>query len=651
MRRRPVIFVLIAVVEALAPLWTWLQLALFNGLSPIDARAVLAKASLHAVAIALAGGAAGVGLLRYRRWGYGATVFFCTAAAANDALLMAFEPRGPPARLGLMTAASLGALGVLSRPKIRALFRNPRLRWWKAQRRYRTQVAALVEVPDAPPIAGEVIDVSADGAFIAAAAAPRTGARCAVVLRTRRGEVRSGGEVAWVSRGIGRHPQGFGSASPARRARSAANCGVSGGRARGRWRGEVGPARRPACEESSREEPLRILYHHRTLGDGAEGIHIRAVVDAWRESGHEVEVAALIGPENDPNAPSAAAERWARVKRRIPRALYEWCEIGYNAVGLTRILRAGRRFRPGLIYGRYVAFDASAVIAARLLGVPVVVEANAPLAFERARYETLRHPRLARWFERRILSAADLVVAVSTPLRRHFERTGVPAAKIRVLPNGADPRRFRPEIDGTEVRRQHGLEGAVVVGFSGSLRDWHGVDLLLEAVARAAARAPALKALIVGDGPLREDLEREARDPRLAGRVAFAGRVAHDAMPAHLAAMDVPVSPRATFYASPMKVLEYMAMGRATVAPRMGNLEDLIEDGRDGLLFLPESVDDLAGALTRLALDGGLRRDLGRAAREKVVRERSWGACAAKVLEWVGELPGRERRLLAPAAG
>jgi glycosyltransferase involved in cell wall biosynthesis len=394
---------------------------------------------------------------------------------------------------------------------------------------------------------------------------------------------------------------------------------------------------------------MRILYHHRTLGDGAEGIHIRSIVEAWRESGHEVEVSALIGRRNDPDAPLAAARRWAAVKRVIPRPLFEWCEIAYTAVGVARLLREARRFRPELIYGRYVAYDASAVIAARALRVPVVVEANAPLAFERARYETLRYPRLAAWFERRILSAADLVVAVSTPLKRHFERTGVPGAKIRVLPNGADPRVFRPDVDGAAVRRAHGLEGAVVVGFSGSLRDWHGVDLLLEAVARAAERAPALRALVVGDGPVRRDLELQARDPRLAGRVAFAGRVAHDAMPAHLAAIDVPVSPRATFYASPMKVLEYMAMGRAPVAPRTANLEDIVDDGRDGLLFAPESVEELADALARLALDKRLRERMGAAARAKVLRERNWAACAARVLEWVEELRGGEPRLVAPA--
>jgi glycosyltransferase involved in cell wall biosynthesis len=393
---------------------------------------------------------------------------------------------------------------------------------------------------------------------------------------------------------------------------------------------------------------MRILYHHRTLGDGAEGIHIGAIVEAWRAAGHAVAVSALVGARSDPDRPTPAARRWAAVKQRIPAALFEWCEVGYNAVGVARLVRAARRFRPDFIYDRYATFDASAIIAGRLVGVPVVIEANAPLAFERAHYETLRLARLARWFERRILSAADLVVVVSTPLERYFARLGVPGARMRVLPNGVDPARFRPDVDGSAVRRRYGLESAVVTGFSGSLRDWHGVDLLLEALARATERAPQLAALIVGDGPMRGALERRARSGPIAGRVAFAGRVSHEEMPAHLAAMDIPVSPRATFYASPMKVIEYMACGRATVAPRTGNLEDLIDHGEDGMLFSPESADDLAGTIARLALDAPLRARLGARAREKVLRERNWAACAARIIDWVAALDGRGVRSALP---
>jgi hypothetical protein len=210
LRRRPLLLVVIGVVEALSPAWVWIQLAYYNGLSPLEWRAVLARVNVHAAALATIGLVAGIGLLSFRRFGYLLTQAFCAAAAVNDALLLVVEPRIPRPALLAMTAASLGAFAYLGRPRVRALFRYERLRWWLSRPRYRTAVNALVEIADQPPIGGEAIDISRGGAFVAAGAAPRPGTRCAITLASSRGPVRSPGEVAWVSRGTGRHPPGFG---------------------------------------------------------------------------------------------------------------------------------------------------------------------------------------------------------------------------------------------------------------------------------------------------------------------------------------------------------------------------------------------------------------------------------------------------------
>src|SRR5690606_27613788 len=116
-------------------------------------------------------------------------------------------------------------------------------------------------------------------------------------------------------------------------------------------------------------------------------------------------------------------------------------------------------------------------------------------------------------------------------------------------------------------------------GFSGILRPWHGLELLLEAFARLAAGDPRLHLLIVGDGPIRGELDAAIAARQLQDRVTITGRVPHAEVRDYVALMDVAVSPRATFYASPMKVLEYMAMGKAIVAPAMDNLRDILTDG------------------------------------------------------------------------
>ncbi|HVY62855.1 MAG TPA: glycosyltransferase, partial [Planctomycetota bacterium] len=139
--------------------------------------------------------------------------------------------------------------------------------------------------------------------------------------------------------------------------------------------------------------------------------------------------------------------------------------------------------------------------------------------------------------------------------------------------------------------------------------------------------------LVVGDGPAREELLAVGRELGIADRIKITGRVKHDEIPAHVAAMDVAVSPRATFYASPMKIAEYMAGGRAVIAPRMANIEDMVDDGRTGLLFEPESAESLARALRRALESAPLRRRLGRAAREEVEARLNWSSNARRIAE------------------
>ena len=389
---------------------------------------------------------------------------------------------------------------------------------------------------------------------------------------------------------------------------------------------------------------MKVLYHHRTMADGAEGIHIREIVQALRALGHEVLVVALAG---DPATPGAAgAARLAAVRRLIPAAGYELAEIGYNSVGHRRIMTAARNFCPDIIYDRYSTYSTAAMSAARRAHVPLLLEVNAPLAYERSVDDHLRlkFPALARSFERRIFEAADRIFVVSTPLRRHLVETiGIDAQKIVVLPNGADPDVFTPDHSGEDIRRRHGIGGRFVVGFVGILRPWHGVDLLLKAFRDLRVSGCDAHLLIVGDGPIQHELESLAGTLGVQDAVTFAGRVTHREVIAHVAAMDVAVSPHATFYASPMKILEYMSMGKAVVAPAMENIRDIVDDGETGLLFEPGDAGALESRLSRLQANEALRQELGRRARSRVVERFNWRFNALRVVDEATAFLGRVR--------
>jgi len=215
-----------------------------------------------------------------------------------------------------------------------------------------------------------------------------------------------------------------------------------------------------------------------------------------------------------------------------------------------------------------------------------------------------------------------VVAAVSTPLAGHVRELSKNRANVMVLPNGANPDLFRPRADlRPNMREELAWRDSVIVGWAGILREWHGVELLI----RAVARVRGLKLLIIGDGPDRGRLDTVIQNLNLGDRVMFTGRVSHADVMRYVGAVDVAVSSAdRTGIASPMKLLEYMAMERATVAPRSRNIEDLIDDGVDGLLFEPDSEEALVAVLRRLAEDEGLRERLGRQARLKIVRFRNW---------------------------
>lgn len=389
---------------------------------------------------------------------------------------------------------------------------------------------------------------------------------------------------------------------------------------------------------------MKILYHHRTMGDGAEGIHIGEMVSALRAVGHEVLVVALTG---DPTSPvPGRVSRVSVLHRLIPSFAYEVAELAYNVIGYGRVMEAVRAFRPAVIYDRYNSYSTVALKAARRTGLPLLLEVNAPVAYERSVYERLplKFRRLAERYERNILNGADRIFAVSTPLKRHLvDAVGIDVRKIIVLPNGANPELFCPR-EGSEMRRRYAIADRTLIGFVGILRPWHGVDLLLTAFQKLRSHIPSVHLLIVGDGPIQHQLESQARDLGLDGAVTFTGRVRHADIVGHIAAMDICVSPHATFYASPMKLLEYMAMEKAVVAPAMENIRELIDDGENGLLFDRGSADALAAAMRRLVDDARLRRSLGARARQSVVDRFNWRHNARCVAHTAQSLVARSER-------
>jgi glycosyltransferase involved in cell wall biosynthesis len=285
------------------------------------------------------------------------------------------------------------------------------------------------------------------------------------------------------------------------------------------------------------------------------------------------------------------------------------------------------------VWQRHELFQTAGSALARELGVPSVVFVPAPLVWQ-AQQWGVRRPGWSRWIERAgeggPLDRADVVACGSASVAEQVARMGVAEPRIVVTATGSDPDLFRPGVDRDATRARLGLGGRFVVGWIGSFRRFHALDQAIDAVAQLENTT----LLLVGDGPERARIEALARDRGVA--LLCTGTVAHDEIPAHLAAMDVGLVLAAAdspFHYSPLKLAEYLSAGLPVVAPRAGDLPAQLRDGVDALLVRPGDADELASVLLRLQRDPEERRRLADAARSAAAERWSWDRSVEQVLE------------------
>ncbi len=264
-----------------------------------------------------------------------------------------------------------------------------------------------------------------------------------------------------------------------------------------------------------------------------------------------------------------------------------------------------------LIYERFSLYSHAAIEFANAHRIPSILEVNAPLLEEANSRGALADSTGAEDAAMRSFRGATAITVVSRQLGHIIEQHPSARGKVRVVPNAVNPARF---IDVIATLPRDGF----VIGFVGALRSTNGFNTLIESFTNVAQQIPTARLLIVGDGPVREHLNRELGARGLTERVHFTGQVAPDAVPGLLASMDVgvaPYPPLSMFYSSPLKIYEYMAAGLPIVASKIGQVAEIIEHEQTGLLFPPGDAAALTRVLCDLKSDPEKARRLGDQAR------------------------------------
>ncbi len=277
-----------------------------------------------------------------------------------------------------------------------------------------------------------------------------------------------------------------------------------------------------------------------------------------------------------------------------------------SALDLPAALKAAREFKPDIVYERGSSYGLGAMIAARLR-LPLVTMV------------------LDEQVSRLSLRFADTLVATNPRL--------VPAkhqSKVVRVSWGANSTLFHPDKPASRIPVAQDRYSPLLA-YVGSFKKWHGLDLLLQAL-----QQPSLSntcAVLIGDGPLREEMQAQADQLGITSRIHFTGAVPYCSVPGFIAAADVCIAPfnpnlhrpsGEGFVLDPLKVFEYLAMGKPTVTIRSDNIEALFEDHKHLRLYHPGHLFGLVEAISSLLNDPDKARKMAETGRQKVLNSHTW---------------------------
>lgn len=380
---------------------------------------------------------------------------------------------------------------------------------------------------------------------------------------------------------------------------------------------------------------MKILYHHRIASKDGQYVHIEELITALKALGHEIIMAE---PEATEQKGFGASSNSVKLMRTLlPGFLHEFIEFSYALFDFAKLVPLILKHKPDVIYERYNLFFPSGIWAKKLFKLPLLLEVNAPLFEERKKHDGIQLDWLAKWSETYVWKQADHVLPVTRVLAEKIIAAGVLEHRITIIPNGINRQRFGSAIDSSDVIERYQLKNKLVLGFTGFVRDWHRLDKVVQAIADNQGRNWHL--LLVGDGPARDAIEQQAASLGISDHVTITGIVDRDEVARYVAVFDIALQPDVVAYASPLKLFEYMVLGKAIIAPDRANIREILTHRSDALLFNPNEEQAFTEQLRELCFDENLRQRLGLAAAQTLDGKKLyWQENAKRIGNLIGPL-------------
>ena len=283
-----------------------------------------------------------------------------------------------------------------------------------------------------------------------------------------------------------------------------------------------------------------------------------------------------------------------------------------------------------LVWERHDLFPGPGRKIANHLKVPLVTSVEALAVWEAERWGVKR-PGWGRWleskFETQSLKKSDLICCVSQEVKKKVISLGIDKNKVIVTPNRVDGTLFNPDINGSKIEEKLNLKNKKVIGWTGSFRKFHAIDDLVRAFSVVHKQHPETVLMLLGDGLEYQTITELVRENNLEDSIIMPGRKVFDEIPMYIANFYISVVSAANskdFHYSPLKLREYLAAGKAVIAPNAGNIPYNFKDGEDLLLYEAGNYMDLSSKLLMLLNNKSLHLDLERNAANWFKREGSW---------------------------
>lgn len=393
---------------------------------------------------------------------------------------------------------------------------------------------------------------------------------------------------------------------------------------------------------------MKILFFspHPNLGlndEAGYATHMRMVIEALRVEGVEV-ITFIAGGESQKGSfvyQRKTSRTFRFFKRIIPAFIWE-CLKDLKLLRFDYSLRKQLRNviekeKPDLVYERINYMQLSGCIICREQNIPHIAEINSPYIEER---RTLQGKGgltfLAKIRERTLLQQTHKVIVVSTALKQYFlaKYPFLAERKIVVIPNAVKTE------NSNDVDLSFSIEvpnKKTVIGFVGSIAPWHGIDLLIEVASLLHIKNVPFVFMIVGGGESLPVYKRICSEKKLDEYFIWVGSVPHSEVGGYIRQMDITIMPSSNWYGSPIKVFEYGLLKKPVIAPDLGPLRDVIENGKDGLLAKPDPVS-IKDAIFKLIENKNFANELANNWHQKILANFTWQKVAQRIIQMEQEL-------------